>query len=349
MGLFNNFTDTIIYKQSSDLQDRFSVLQKLSAYYPDDSALMDEMYAVGKGLRGENEIEYQLKKANIGMYVLRDIRLVYEDLTAQIDCVIITPVHTYLVECKNLFGSITINENGDFIREYRVGGRTVKKGIYSPVRQAQEHKEVLMKIIAARSGKIMGALGKNSRDRYYRTLVVVTDPESMLKTRYAPRDVSSKVIRADNLVRYLADEVKNRTSGDLFENRNEMEKTAKFFLSLDRPLDTNYFLYYREKFSLVIRPTVIDSNRPPATEEEQIRPNNSVLTDDEQRRRLKALRTDISNRNNIPAYYVFSNQEMETLIKLRPKSLEDLRTILPEVKVRLHGEKILKEIKNRGD
>lgn len=33
------------------------------------------------------------------MYVLHDINIQYEDNNAQIDYVIVTPVHTYLVEC----------------------------------------------------------------------------------------------------------------------------------------------------------------------------------------------------------------------------------------------------------
>ena len=61
------------------------------------------------GLKGEKEIEFELKNANIGMYVLHDINMKYEDLTAQIDYIIITPASMYFIECKNLVGNITVN------------------------------------------------------------------------------------------------------------------------------------------------------------------------------------------------------------------------------------------------
>ena len=89
------FKDTIFYKENSDLQDRYDALKKLSEEYPNNEDLFSELFIVKKGLDGENEISYQLKKTHIGMYVLRDIKLKYEDLTAQIDYVVITPVYIY--------------------------------------------------------------------------------------------------------------------------------------------------------------------------------------------------------------------------------------------------------------
>ena len=117
------FKGTIFYKENSDLQDRYNALVKLNKELPNNENLISELYIVKKGLDGENEISYQLKKSHIGMYVLRDIKVKFEDLTAQIDYVIITPVYTYYVECKNLVGNITVNEKGDFIREFTVNGK----------------------------------------------------------------------------------------------------------------------------------------------------------------------------------------------------------------------------------
>lgn len=117
------FKDAIFYKENSDLQDRYDALKKLNEEYPNNEELMSAMYFIKKGFEGENEIAYQLKKSNIGMYVLRDVKVKYEDLTAQIDYVIITPVFIYYVECKNLVGNITVDEKGDFIREYTINGK----------------------------------------------------------------------------------------------------------------------------------------------------------------------------------------------------------------------------------
>ena len=64
------------------------------------------------GLKGEKEIEFELKNSNIGMYVLHDINMKYEDLTAQIDYIVITPASMYFIECKNLVGNIRVNSRG---------------------------------------------------------------------------------------------------------------------------------------------------------------------------------------------------------------------------------------------
>ena len=49
---------------------------------------------------------------------------------------------------------------------------------------------------------------------------------------------------------------------------------------------------------------------------------------------------------NIPAYYIFNDDEMEKLIKGMPKDMNELKSlnILSDVKVKLHGEDILKII-----
>lgn len=146
MGLIDNaidafrFKDTIFYKEDSDLQDKYDALLKLNKEYPNNDALLFELFIVKKGLEGENEIAYQLKKSNIGMYVLRDIKVKYEDLSAQIDYVVLTPLYSYFIECKNLVGNITVNEKGDFIRELNINGIVVKKRNVFPIKTSRGSK-----------------------------------------------------------------------------------------------------------------------------------------------------------------------------------------------------------------
>ena len=47
---------------------------------------------------------------------------------------------------------------------------------------------------------------------------------------------------------------------------------------------------------------------------------------------------------NVPAYYVFNNEELDKLIELRPMSLDELKNsnILAPIKVKTHGELIIK-------
>lgn len=72
MGIIDNVMDsvidsfrfkgTIFYKENSDLQDRYNALVKLNKELPNNENLISELYIVKKGLDGENEISYQLKK-----------------------------------------------------------------------------------------------------------------------------------------------------------------------------------------------------------------------------------------------------------------------------------------------
>lgn len=50
---------------------------------------------------------------------------------------------------------------------------------------------------------------------------------------------------------------------------------------------------------------------------------------------------------NIPAYYVFTNDELDKLVELRPCTIEELKNanILTAVKIKTHGELIINEIK----
>ena len=60
------------------------------------------------GLLGEKQIAFELKNSGIDMYVLHDIYLEKGDLSAQIDFLLITRRHLYVIECKNLFGNIEL-------------------------------------------------------------------------------------------------------------------------------------------------------------------------------------------------------------------------------------------------
>ena len=118
MELFKKFTETIFLKENSNLENQILDLQKLLEKNPQDEKAKKDLKLLEYGLQGEKDIIFELKHANIGMYVLHDINIKYEDMTAQIDYVIVTKGYIYLVECKNLYGNITVNSEGQFQREY---------------------------------------------------------------------------------------------------------------------------------------------------------------------------------------------------------------------------------------
>lgn len=332
MGIIDNvmdtfrFKDTIIYKENSDLQEKYNALKRLNEEYPNNEDIISELYIVKKGLDGENEIAYQLKKSNIGMYVLRDIKVKYEDLTAQIDYIIITPVSTYYVECKNLVGNITVTEKGDFIRELNINGKKIKKGMYSPLRQVEAQREVLRKIWEFNNSTITKLFASKKYEYYRRVLVVAANQDTILNTNKAPKDIKYKVLRADSLIRQIEYDLAHTNSDEYFESQKSMEKTAQKYLDISIKDEINYYEYYKNKYCK-------DNN-------------NDNLKD-----RLIEFRKKRSNEMNIPAYYVFTNEELDKLVELKPTSLEQLKSsnILTPVKIKTHGEQIINIIINSKD
>lgn len=333
MGLIDNvidlavdslrFKDTVFYKENSDLQDKYNALKKLNDEYPNNEDLLSELYIVKKGLDGENEIAYQLKKAHIGMYVLRDIKVKHEDLTAQIDYVIITPVYTYYVECKNLVGNITVTDKGDFIREFTINGKKIKKGMYSPLRQVEAQREVIRKIWESNSSAIRKFFASKNFDYYRRVLVVAANQDTILNTNRAPKEIKYKILRADSLIRQIEYDLNHRENDEYLDSKKSMEEIAQSYINLSNNEDINYYEYYKNKYC-----------------------NNVVSMNDDLKDRLIELRKVRSSEMNIPAYYVFTNDELDKLVELRPKTIEELKNanILSPIKIKTHGKIIIEEI-----
>ena len=328
MGLIDNviealrFKDTIFYKEDSDLQDKYNALKKLNEEYLNNEELLNELYIVKKGLDGENEIAYQLKKAHIGMYVLRDIKIRYQDLTAQIDYVIITPVYTYYVECKNLVGNITVTDKGDFIREITINGKKIKKGMYSPLRQVEAQREVVRKIWESNTSKILKVFASKNFDYYRRVLVIAANQDTILNTNKAPKEMKYKILRADALVRQIEYDFNHRGNDEVLDSRKSMEDLAKSYLDYSSKDTIDYYEFYKNKYC------------------------SNIIGNDELKDRLIEFRKQRSNEMGVPAYYIFTNDELDKLIEVRPQSIEALKkaNILTPIKIKTHGKLIINEI-----
>ncbi len=258
------------------------------------------------------------------MYVLRDVKFKYEDLTAQIDYIVITPVYTYYIECKNLIGNIRVTEKGDFIRDFSINGKKIKKGIYSPLRQVEAQREVIRKIWETKVSKATKLFASNKFDYYRKVLVIVANQETILNTDRAPKDIKYKILRADALVRQIEYDLNHRNSNDYLDSKKEMEKMAQFYINISSNEEINYYDYYKDRYCKNINVSF-----------------NGCLKD-----RLIKLRKNRSNELNLPAYYVFTNDELDKLVEIKPKTIEELKkaNILSPIKIKRHGDVIIEEI-----
>ncbi len=329
--LLSTFTDTIFLKKSSNLQKKYESLLKLLKEYPNNEKLQEEFYFVKKGFEGENEIRYQLSKSNLGLFVLSDINIQYEDLTAQIDYVVLSKAYCYFIECKNLVGNITVNDKGDFIREYTFNNKKIKKGMYSPLRQVEAQIDVYKKIWNNRLSKnkiinyILRTLSEKNFEDNHRVLVVAANSDTILNTNYAPKDMKYKIIRSDALIRQIKYDL-DHSDKTLWLSKSEQEKWANTFLNINIDTGIDYYSYYKNKY--------VNSNEI----------NKSLLKEE-----LINFRKNRSNEMNIPAYYIFTNNELEKIIEQCPRTLEKLKelNILENIKIKVHGEKIIEVINNQ--
>ena len=330
MGLFDVFRDTIFLKEDSDLEKQISELKEIRENVKDKEKIDKDIRLLELGLQGEKEIAFELKNANIGMYVIHDLNIAFEDFKAQIDFVVITRGYIYFVECKNLIGNITVTDKGDFIREYTFDGKKVKKGIYSPIRQVDRQKDVFRKIWANHNGKLFSFIYDGNFDKWYKTLVVMAKKENILNTKYAPKDIKYRTIRSDSLIRQIEYDL-SKLDKDLVDSKKRTEKLANWLLSLNVSVEKDYEADYNFDEIEEVK------------ENEEVSAEEPVIDIEALREKLKIFRTETAQNMRIPPYYIFNNEELENLLEKLPKSIDELKeqNILPAVKVKVHGERII--------
>lgn len=252
------------------------------------------------------------------MYVIHDITIKQDDEKAQIDYIIVTRGYTYIVECKNLYGDIKIDKTGQFIRNFN----NHTEAIYSPYRQATRHTELIEKIKFDNSRLISKLIINNYFDSWYKPLVVLSNSESILNKNFAPKEIKNNIIRVDQLINYIKNDLKKYDRKNL-NTQKGMKELANNLLGLNINEYNNFADKFKEKAN--------DNNQ--VTEKVK---NNEFLKE-----KLILFRKEKSNRKNIPAYYIFTNEELEKIINIKPKTLNELKGILSDTKINFHGKEII--------
>ena len=155
-------------------------------------------------------------------------------------------------------------------------------------------------------------------------LVVAANKDTILDTSKAPKEIKYKILRADTLIKQIEYDINHRKNDEILETKKSMEEAAQSYIEVSSKEKIDYYEYYKNKYC--------ESNR------EKIK--------DKLKERLIELRRNRSKEMKIPAYYVFTNDELDKLLELKPKSIEDLinANILTPVKIKTHGTQIIDEI-----
>lgn len=236
MGLkdfFSNLNGPVFIKEDNNAEKQLEYLQSL----PSTPEIEKEIQFVKAGIAGEKNIRFELENGHIPCYVLHDLYLEHGDLSAQIDYLIICRKCNYVIECKNLYGNIEIDSQGNFSRVYQYGRQYKKEGLYSPVTQNQRHIALIKQIIRDK-GLLQKLLFNTGEDEIWKSVIVLANPKTHLNNKHAPKEIKDKVIRADQLVNFIKNT--ESASKELSLSDSQMKAAAEKWLERSKPNPVDY-------------------------------------------------------------------------------------------------------------
>ena len=246
MGIFSK-PEVIVLKESSDATNYLAKLEELLSKTDGElqKKIQKEIAITKAGIIGEENVLFELRNSNMDMVVLQDIYLETKDgLGAQIDFIVVTPKVAFVIECKNLFGNIEIDSNGNFVRTMEYGGRKYKEGLYSPITQNERHLEVLKEVKTEGKNFLVGASIRNSFKCYYKSLVVLANPKTILNDKYAKKETKNQVLRADQIIHVM--KKMNSESKEMSSSKKEMIAIAERIWNKNKEERKDYSTKFQE-------------------------------------------------------------------------------------------------------
>ncbi|MBU3134444.1 NERD domain-containing protein [Clostridium gasigenes] len=322
------------------------------------------------GISGEKNVYYELKNSFIPMICLHDIRIEDGDYAAQLDFVVITHKYIMILETKKLNGDILINECGDFIRSIKNNYSKVikKEGIYSPIAQNDRHVRILKEILM-KNGKI--------RNTPIISGVVIANPKSIVNKTKASKKIKDEIFRYDQLTEILNEKLKVHKDSEMLERR--MKEVADFLIINNK----NIHIDYNKKYSLTeedfignneaaevvinefkankIEYKKIEIDEEKIVEEKIVEELIKKITEKDSEyklsekevissessdiliNKLKEYRTSMARSEKVSPYFIYNNETLGEIIKVKPKNKEELMKVrgFGPIKVEKYGDSII--------
>lgn len=314
--------ETVLYYDGKSYENKINDLKsKLKDASEEEKVFLErDIKNFEYGLKGENKILYELKNSHVPMYILHDLNIAYKDYRAQIDYIIITKKNCYILECKNYYGNLLIDEDDDFYRI--VNGE--KHSIYNPITQLNRHIDIIKEYAYDQKGFSGRTLAQYEFNTYHRGCVVIANPASQIIFKNRNSKIKNKVVRLDKLIDYLKKEERN-TKG-YSDSEGEIKEFADKILSLNVESEVNDEL-----------------NEAPLEIQKDLYNLDVILTN-----KLKKYRYNKAKSLNYRPYFIFTDKTLNELVKKKPSTLDELKKIsgFSTIKVGKYGKEILKVINN---
>jgi hypothetical protein len=349
MGIFDKATNSLLSNfasikepvflkeftsESNQLKDLIELSEKLKDGDKKDIVERDILY-LRAGISGEKNVNYEIKNSFIPLICLHDIRLEFKDYVAQFDFIVITNKFICVMETKKLFGNISINKDGDFIRVIsNKKGKIFKEGMYSPISQNERHVRVLKEFLISYN---------MIKEMPIKSLVVMANDKTIIDKKGCPAHISKAIYKYDQITTYLKNNINDKTNKMDVSSKN-IEKIAKFILEHDKPI----IFDYAGKYGLSQEDYLGETARVSPVVEmivgEEILDNHEEI-----RNKLTEFRLNKSREEKVKAYFIYNNNQMEDLISRHPNTIEELMNIsgFGKVKVDKYGEDILKILNSK--
>jgi len=220
----------VIYKQKKASPE----LSKLNALLTKDlpasvkDQITQDIQHVKAGEYGEKQVRYTLENSYMPMYILHDVYLKENNLTAQIDFLVITRKLILVIECKNYSSNIRIDKSGQFIITKKDGS---KQSISDPTEQNRRHADLVQRICP-------------ELKKHCIPIVVFTDEKQILNTDQAPESLRKQLIKIDKLVNFIRNQHDTLRISEFSDK--DMKKYADFFLEKHQKNPVDYTAKYQK-------------------------------------------------------------------------------------------------------
>ena len=357
MGILNKMCEPVVLKESSSAQEQLQQLEYYQILAPKSVIpLIERDKALIKyGINGEEAIMYELINSHIPMYIIHDLFFEYNGLKAQIDYLLITRKLIIVLESKNLYGNISVDSSGNFVRKSGSGKTFSQEGIYSPITQNERHLALIKDMRKASLDFISKIAFENNFNKNYKSLVVMANPKTVIDYRYAPRDIKEQIVKVDGLTRKINTLISQSTMFDMSDN--QMMGLAQFFLSQHRQNPVDYTAKYQEKINIASKNEEEKSQKNIQKIEYKSynntslgnasasikRSSNNGIEESPIYKALRQYRYEKSKAENIKPYIIFKNDELVEIINFMPQTPEQLYFIggFSEDKINKYGNDII--------
>lgn len=312
-------------KEFNEENKQLKDLEELLKVAPEDvyKEINGDIKLLSYGMLGEKNVAYELKHSHMPILILHDLYLEYNGLTAQIDYVVISPKFLLVIECKNMVGDIEITSNGDFIRYFKSSNGKVykKEGIYSPIVQNERHVEIITDIL-----KTEYKFGKSILEMV-KHVVTVANPKTVINSKYANKKIKEHIIKHEQLINKMKELNEENKDGHWFTEET-MYNIANSLLKYN----STYVIDYEKKYGVSL--TIKKEDKPI----DDVNEKESSLYN-----QLKKYRLEKSREEKVKPYFLYSNSQLEAIVKAKPRTIEELKSIkgFGDVKCKKYGGDIV--------